>query len=251
MVGAVASRMARRILLPVLVLLAGMPAVLADPQFPALTGRVVDDANLLDSAQQQALTEKLAALEDKTTAQLVVVTLPSLQGEPIEDFGVRLGRHWAIGQKDKNNGVLLIVAPEERKVRIEVGYGLEGVLTDALARVIIDTAILPRFRAGDMAGGIIAGAEDIVAVLSGGAQEIEQRALSRPESSDEIFGIIFPLVIFFIILLIFFLVIRGGGSPGSWSSSSGRSAGSSWSGSSGGFSGGGGSFGGGGSSGSW
>jgi uncharacterized protein len=241
-----------RILLPMLALLAGTLAAFADPVFPVLTGRVVDGANLLDAAQEEALTRKLEALEEKTSDQFVIVTLPSLQGWTIEEFGVRLGRHWAIGQKDKNNGVLLIVAPEERKTRIEVGYGLEGVLTDALSRVIIETSILPRFRAGDMAGGITAGAEDIITVLSGGAGEIEQRALSRPESSDDIFEIIFPLVIFIIIVLIFILIIRGGGgSSGSWSSSSGRSSGSSWSGSSGGFSGGGGSFGGGGSSGSW
>ena len=102
--------------------------------FPALTGRVVDEANILNEATRATLTQKLADLEAKTTDQLVVATLKSLQGTSIEDFGYQLGRHWRIGQKDKNNGVLLIVAPNERKVRIEVGYGLEGTLTDAVAQ---------------------------------------------------------------------------------------------------------------------
>ena len=103
----------------------------AGDTFPTLSGRVVDEANILDASTRAALTEKLAALEAKTTDQLVVVTLKSLQGTSIEDFGYQLGRHWKVGQQGKNNGVLLIVAPSERKVRIEVGYGLEGTLTDA------------------------------------------------------------------------------------------------------------------------
>src|SRR5581483_7681392 len=106
---------------------------LAAPQFPALTGRVVDGANILSDATKSDLTEKLAALESKTSRQLVVVTLPSLQGYDIADFGYQLGRAWGIGQKGLNNGVLLIVAPTEHKVRIEVGYNLEPILTDALS----------------------------------------------------------------------------------------------------------------------
>src|SRR5215467_4950442 len=122
--------------------------------FPELTGRVVDDAGILDPAIKAGLERKLAAFEAKTTDQLVVVTLKSLQGTSIEDYGYQLGRHWQIGQKDKNNGVLLIVVPSERKVRIDVGYGLEGTLTDAISRLIIEGAIVPRFRANDYAGGI-------------------------------------------------------------------------------------------------
>ena len=120
-------------------------------------------------------------LEAKTTDQLVVVTLKSLQGTSIEDFGYQLGRHWQIGQKDKNNGVLLIVAPNERKVRIEVGYGLEGTLTDAVSRLIIENAIIPRFRANDFAGGITRGVDDIISVLTGDAEEWKQRAAKRPD----------------------------------------------------------------------
>ena len=133
--------------------------------FPPLTGRVVDQANLLDPATEQALTEKLAALEASSTDQLVVVTVNSLQDQEIEDFGYQLGRHWGIGQKENDGGALLIVAPNERKVRIEVGYGLEGYLTDALSSLIIQNQILPAFRDGDFPGGIEAGTDAIIAQL--------------------------------------------------------------------------------------
>ena len=111
--------------------------------FPALTGRVVDEAGILDLATKKAIEEKLSEFETKTTGQLVVVTLKSLQGTSIEDYGYQLGRHWQIGQKDKNTGALLIVAPNERKVRIEVGYGFEGTLTDAISKLIIENSIIP------------------------------------------------------------------------------------------------------------
>src|SRR5262245_16001825 len=133
-------------------------AALAALTFPQLTGRVVDDAGILDAATKANLDRKLAEFESKTTGQLVVVTLKSLQGTSIEDYGYQLGRHWGIGQKGKDNGALLIVAPEEREVRIEVGYGLEGELTDAQSRTIIESRILPRFREGDFAAGIRGGA---------------------------------------------------------------------------------------------
>src|SRR5277367_6273951 len=134
----------------------------AAPQFPALTGRVVDGANILSDATKSDLNAKLAALETKTSRQLIVVTLPSLQGYEISDYGYQLGRAWGIGQKQLNNGVLLIVAPTEHKVRIEVGYGLEPILTDALSEVIIQTQILPKFRAGDFNGGVEAGVTALV-----------------------------------------------------------------------------------------
>lgn len=130
------------------------PPVASGLSFPALTGRVVDEANILDSAARSALTQVSSDLEVKSTDQLVIVTLSSLRGTSIEDYSNRLFRAWQIGQKDKNNGVLLVVAPNERKVRIEVGYGLEGSLTDAITSFIIQNAILPRFKAGDFPGGI-------------------------------------------------------------------------------------------------
>src|SRR6516162_1171382 len=118
--------------------------------FPELTGRVVDDAGILDPATKAGLERKLAEFETKTTGQLVVVTLKSLQGTSIEDYGYQLGRHWQIGQKEKNTGALLIVAPNERKVRIEVGYGFEGTLTDAVSKlktvVVVKTAVETLFK---------------------------------------------------------------------------------------------------------
>jgi len=230
--------------------------------FPTLTGRVVDEANILDSATRTALTEKLAALETKTGNQVVIVTLKSLQGTSIEDFGYQLGRHWSIGQKGKNNGALLIVAPNERKVRIEVGYGLEGTLTDALTKVVIENAIVPRFRAGDFVGGITRGTDDVIQVLSGDSEAFNQQVAAkkalRNQSADDWYALLSVLFWIGVVLFVTFVINRPGrggrdrrGSP--WivpipiGSSYGRSGGFSG----GGFSGGGGSFGGGGSSGSW
>jgi uncharacterized protein len=233
--------------------------------FPELTGRVVDDAGVLDPSTKAALERKLAEFETKTTGQLVVVTLKSLQGTSIEDYGYQLGRHWQIGQKEKNTGALLIVAPNERKVRIEVGYGFEGTLTDAVSRLIIENSIIPRFRANDFAGGVGRGVDDIIQAVSVDSEEWKARAKQRPDDQP---GLVDVLALVFF-LFIFFMIVRsvagqgrgyaqtGAGSrrgargpifipiPGSWGS-----WGSSWSGG-GGFSGGGGSFGGGGASGSW
>src|SRR6476659_5858882 len=113
----------------------------AAPKFPALTGRVVDDAGILSSGTKADLTQKLAALESKTSRQLVIVTLPSLQGYDISDYGYQLGRAWGIGRKTLNNGILFIVAPKEHKTRIEVGYGLEPIVTDAFSSVVIPTQV--------------------------------------------------------------------------------------------------------------
>jgi uncharacterized protein len=139
----------------------------AGPTFPQLTGRVVDQAGLLSQAARQKLTAELAKEEQSDGNQVVVVTLKSLDGYDIRDYGYQLGRHWGIGQKGKDNGVLLIVAPNERKVSIEVGYGLEGTLTDALSDTIIRNAIVPQFRRGDMQAGILAGVKSILAVVHG------------------------------------------------------------------------------------
>jgi uncharacterized protein len=231
---------------------------LAAPSFPPLTGRVVDEANIIPPAVETEIEGKLAALEAKTTDQLVVATVPSLQGYDIADFGYQLGRHWAIGQKDKNNGVLLIVAPNEREVRIEVGYGLEGDLTDALTKIIIENAIIPRFKEDDMAGGIVAGVDDIIKVLTGEDAEIQELVQRQSDegSGDDLeipVFVIFPAVWVALILLTHLRRRKGRWVWVAGSGSSGGSSSGSWSsgGSSGGFSGGGGSFGGGGASGSW
>src|SRR6202451_3210038 len=138
----------------------------AAPTFPALSGRVGDDAHVLSDQTRADLDQKLAALEAKTSRQLVVVTLPSLQGYEISDYSYQLGRAWGIGQAKLNNGVLFIIAPNEHKVRIEVGYGLEPILTDALSEIILQSKVLPRFRDGDMEGGIVAGADALIEQLS-------------------------------------------------------------------------------------
>ncbi len=165
-----------------LLLLLWLGSVLAAPQFPPLTGRVVDGANLLSGEERAQLEQQLQQHETLTENQVVVVTLASLGGDEIADYGYQLGRHWGIGQKGKDNGVLLIVAPNEREVRIEVGYGLEGTLTDKLAHDIIQNRILPRFRGGSYAGGIRDGAEAILAAL-GGHYQPSRTAQAPPRTS--------------------------------------------------------------------
>ena len=164
--------------------LLGAPAFAA-PKFPALTGRVVDEANMLSPAVETNLTGRLAALESQTGRQLVVVTVPSLQDYPIEDFGYQLGRQWGIGEAKADNGVLFIVAPNERKVRIEVGYGLEPILTDALSSIILQTAVIPRFKDGDMEGGVVAGADAIADQLALPPQEAQARAQAAAARQQE------------------------------------------------------------------
>lgn len=234
-----------------------LPGAALALSFPALSGRVVDEAGILDAGTEAELTQTLAELEARTTDQLVIVTLKSLQDTSIEDFGYQLGRHWGIGQKERNNGALLIVAPNERQVRIETGYGVEGALTDAIAKVIIESSILPRFRAGDFPGGIRRGVEDIVQVLSGDAELWRQRAAAATPAAAEgptkwqmvvvVLGVVLLLIFCAVVdgtlcRLIFFALLSGGGS--------GRRSSGGWGGG-GGFGGGGGSFGGGGSSGRW
>lgn len=237
-----------------LLLLATIPAV-AQLVFPPLSGRVVDAANLLPEGARTELTQILEAIERQTGAQVVVATLPSLQGTTIEDFGYQLGRAWGIGQQGKDNGALLVVAPNERRVRIEVGYGLEGTLTDARSRAIIEADILPLFREGRMVEGIVAGtvaiARTLGANIEGVAPERTQKK-RRPPSG---------VWVFFVILVIF-MTLRGfsrrRGSLGSLAAGAalgsilgGRGGSGGFGGSSGGFSGGGGGFGGGGASGGW
>ncbi len=147
----------------------------ADITFPELTGRVVDVADILDAGTRVRLEKELGDYERETSNQFVVVTLPSLQGQAIEEYGYKLGRHWQIGQKQRNNGALLIVVPNERRVRIEVGYGLEPVLTDAVTRLIIERAILPRFRTQDYAGGITTGLEAMMKAAAGEFQGLPQK----------------------------------------------------------------------------
>src|SRR6201994_2735853 len=161
----------------------GLPLQTAEaaPTFPTLSGRVVDDAHILSDQTRSDLDQKLAGLEAKTSRQLVVVTLPSLQGYEISDYGYQLGRAWGIGQAKLNNGVLFIIAPTEHKARIEVGYGLAPIVTDAFSSVIIQTQVLPKFRAGDFNGGVEAGTDALIQQLSLSTSDAEKRAAAAAQ----------------------------------------------------------------------
>ncbi|AWN55845.1 TPM domain-containing protein [Methylobacterium sp. 17Sr1-1] len=260
----------RRVLGAVLALLliSLLPALWAGAaaalDLPPLTGRVVDGAGLLRPEESAALAAKLKAHEDKTTDQVVVATVPSLQGTSVEDFSNRLFRAWGLGTKARNNGVLFLIAPTERKVRIEVGYGLEGALTDALSKVIIASAVAPKFKAGDFSGGIQAGVDGILGILGGDAAEWQRRAEVREDSG----GTLDPVLVLILLVVIGFVLVRlltrGGGGPGrphrrtggQWIVVPGPTGGFGGGygggfGGGGGFSGGGGSSGGGGASGDW
>jgi uncharacterized protein len=171
----------------------------AAPSFPALTGRVVDNAGLLSPAEKKVLTTILAQHETGTTDQIVVVTLKELQGYDIADYGYQLGRHWGIGQKGQDNGVLLIVAPTERKVRIEVGYGLEGELTDKLSHDIIQEVILPRFKEGNYPAGILNGTKAILSALSG--NYIPKKHQPKKDGMSSNFAGFFMFSLFFVGML--------------------------------------------------
>jgi uncharacterized protein len=237
----------------------------AAPKFPALTGRVVDGAHMLSPATQQKLTDELANLEAQTGHQVVVATVPDLQGYEIEDYGYQLGRTWQIGRKGVNDGAILLVAPNQRKVRIEIGYGLEPVLTDALTSLILQRQVLPQFRAGHMEQGVVAGAEALIGQLAlpeDQAKANVAQAAGQPQGRpQQPFSPRIHIPILLILFIIFFIVSRAmrGRGGGLWwlpflFLGGGRGGGGDgWGGGGGGggFSGGGGSFGGGGSSGSW
>lgn len=261
-----AKRLIALLLWP-LVLLIAAPA--PAQQFPQLTGRVVDAANILSDAEEVSLNAKLTQLDQQSKRQLVIVTIPDLQGYDIADYGFRLGDHWGIGDKERDDGALLIVAPNERKVRIEVGYGLEGILPDIVAGRIIRDTIVPRFKQGDYPGGISAGTDAIVKIMllpPEEARKLAEQAKQDEESATQggqVLVAIFLIVMFIILPMLLRgrmgrayrggllpVILWGPGTGGGSSRWSGGSSGSGWS-SGGGFSGGGGGFGGGGASGGW
>jgi uncharacterized protein len=176
--------------------------------FPPLTGRVVDEAGIIPEPVRVAISDKLEALEAQSGIQFVVATVKSLEGQEIEPYANALFRHWGLGEKDKNNGLLLLVAPTERRVRIETGYGLEGTLTDALSKIIITNAITPRFKAGDFGGGIERGVEDIITVLTTDSEEWEKRPDLRVERRDTKTDDWAPFIALALFLLIVFLLMR-------------------------------------------
>lgn len=231
-------------------LLACVGVAQAALSFPALTGRVVDSAQMIDPAVREQLTQQLQALEQTSGDQLVVVTVPDLQGVPIEDYGYQLGRQWGIGQKGKDNGALLIVARDDRQLRIEVGYGLEGVLTDAQSWMIINQVILPKFKAGNFSQGISDGVAAMIQVVGGEPLAVPAHVADANFAMDNP-G--FSIGLFILLIGVLWLCNRMGLPVGAILlailNSSGRGGGGGGGG--GGFRGGGGGFGGGGASGSW
>ena len=254
--------------------------------FPQLTGRVVDQADLLRPEQELDLSSKSEALQAQTGRQFVVATVKSLEGRPIEDYAYQLGRHWGIGQKEEDDGVILLVAPNERKVWIATGYGAGAFLTDAISGVIIREAILPQFKKNppDYGAGITAGADAIIKQMSLQPEEAQanvakarKQESARHEAGAGFLPILFIMIVLFILFSSFarrhsgrrYRRRRGGVDPfvvlwglnelsrsrgrGGWGG--GGFGGGSWGGGGGGgfggFSGGGGSFGGGGAGGSW
>jgi len=254
-------------------LVALISPVIAEPTYPELTGRITDQAGLLTAADKADIESQLASLEQTATDQLAVVTVKSLDGYSIEDYGIGLARKWGIGQKGKDNGILLIVAPNDRKVRIEVGRRLEPMMTDTMSTLIIENAILPKFRRGDFGGGIKDGVRDIKTVLLGDAEEVKQRAGGARNPQNDPTVMLHVIIWLLIVALIVWINYRnlrsvgagqtmgpdgrrrmrrnGGiivipGGSGNWGGgwSGGGSGGGGWS-------GGGGDFGGGGASGGW
>jgi uncharacterized protein len=255
-------------------LLALLAAPASAQDFPKLTGRVVDNANLLPPAEEAQLTQKLEALERSSGRQFVVATVPDLQGRTIEDYGYRLGRTWAIGSKEKDDGTILLVAVKERKIRIETGYGARPVLTDAVSSLIIRNTVTPAFKEGDFARGIMAGADQIIGMLALPEAEGRARAAALAAEQEKDDKATLQIVFWAFVIVILFFVILGSfvyrmgkkygrgsnvwmwgagsgwtSSSSGWGSSSSWGSGGGWGG--GGFSGGGGSFGGGGASGGW
>ncbi len=226
----------------------------ATPTIPKLEGRVNDYAHVLSPQQKAQLESFLKGVEDRTSNQIVILTVPSLEGDTIEDYAVRVFKAWKLGQKGRDNDVLVVAAINDRKMRIEVGYGLEGALTDAVSSQIIRNEMTPRFRASDYGGGLLAGVTAIDKATRG-----EYKAAPRkPQSRIDPGIIIFWMIVLFVILIshLRFRRYRNHWIGPYWISTSGSSSSGGmfsgeFSGGGGGFSGGGGGSGGGGASGGW
>lgn len=231
---------------------------------PELKGRVNDNAGIINKSTEEELNQYLAALDEQTGVQMVVLTIPSLEGEDISSYSIRVAEKWGIGHSGKDNGALLLVAYDERSLRIEVGYGLEDSLTDAKCGLIIRNVIIPEFKDGDYSEGILKGIKNMGGIASGNVELVDKDVLEE-DSDDTEAAFIFSIIW----LIFFFLVISSkgglwkwlfisrafGGSSGRYYSSGSHRSGSGFGGfsggSGGGFSGGGGHFGGGGASGHW
>ena len=217
--------------------------------FPKLTGRVVDQAGILSESVEGQLSAAFKRYETQTSNQVVVATINDLGSKTIAQYGYMLGRHWGIGQEGKNNGLILLISKHDRELRIEVGYGLEGLMTDALATSIVHHTIVPFFKRGDFEGGVIAGSNQILEVLSGKKVQLPRVSSRKPEQNPLLMGLmIFIFLLFYWGLPLLRIHYGYSGSYYPGGSLGGFDAFDSFS---GGFSGGGGGFGGGGGGGSW
>ena len=235
--------------------------VFADEVIPPMPANYFNDyANVVSAATASQLNQTLENFERQTSEQIVVAVFPKMQSDSsVDDYTVRVARSWRVGLKDKNNGVVLFVFVQEHRMFVQVGYGLEGVLPDALGKRIIDEQIAPRFKAGDYEGGLTAGVQSLIAATKGeykgNGQTVDDQRHDHSGSS------IIPVLIFIVILIAIFLsrglglgpwiILSGMGSSNSWGNGRGGGGFSGGGGGGGGFSGGGGSFGGGGAGGSW
>jgi uncharacterized protein len=230
-------------------------------EVPPLKGRINDRAGVLSSSESRDLENYLAGVEKATGAQIALLTIPSLEGESLESYSFRVADSWQLGSADKDNGALLLIAMEEKKIRIEVGYGLEAVLTDAMSGYIIREAIVPEFKKGEFDRGIAAGLKSMGGVVTGdtpiSVEQINESQQQESEGGVSIFFLIFIFVFFFGRIGRYRRYRRRGMSPmgafflGSMLGGASRGGSSSGGFGGGGFSGGGGGFGGGGASGGW
>jgi uncharacterized protein len=181
--------MKRKPLFMLLLILLFVTSRLSGADIPFLTGRITDNAQLLSAEAARSLSDSLQAHEKRTGNQIAVLTVPSLDGESIEDFAVRVFESWKLGQKGRDNGVLIIVVPNDHRMRIEVGYGLEGTLTDLLAGRIIRNTMTPAFKNGDYQGGITNGTLAVVHVLEGGALPPADETAASPVKKQGLFHV--------------------------------------------------------------
>jgi uncharacterized protein len=250
-----------------------LPIVVEAAKLPALRGYVNDYGDMISPSVEADLAGKLKTFEETDSTQLVVLTVPSLEGDPVEDYSIRVAEAWKIGQKGKDNGILFLVSRDDRKMRIEVGRGLEGKLTDLTAGRIIDLVVKPKFKAEDYDGGFTAGISALIDATRGEFTADRRAPSGGLEPYAPSAGGLSPMLLLLIQLVFFvffialarsrarrrrgvrrggtwggYLPFPGGSSEGGWSTRGGRDSGSD---SGGGFSGGGGDFGGGGASGGW
>jgi uncharacterized protein len=185
----------RAVFLLAAVAVAALVSPAAALEVPPLTGRIVDNAHLLSADRTAALSDELAAHEARTGNQVALLTLPSLEGEPLEEFSHRVATTWKLGQKGTDNGVLILVVPGDRKVRIEVGYGLEGTLTDVKSSRIIREEMAPRFRTGDFAGGITAGVRAVLGMIEGTYQPPARKTVPAGNNIESALGMFFVAIV--------------------------------------------------------